>query len=129
MLALLKTVHVGRIAFTYHDLPGIQAVSHVIDGGDMIIRSHGRPPVITPTRAGTVVLAYEADAIDPRTFAGWRVTVTGSAGLVRDPDEIAHYQSVLPPWPVSSGTSQFIRLHPGFMSGYRFLGSNDERPA
>jgi hypothetical protein len=122
-LNLLATVRVGRVAFSYRALPAVQLVTHVIDHGDIVFRCHGRPPVIPPVRAGNVVLAYEADDIDPGTFAGWRVTVTGSAGLVRDPAEVAHYRSVLPPWPPGNGAGQFIRLHPGLMSGYRFLGS------
>ncbi len=129
VLGLLTTVSVGRIAFSYRDLPAVQLVSHVVDGGDVVIRSHGQPPVISPVRTGNVVLAYEADVFDTRTFAGWRVTVTGSAGLRRDPDEIAHFQSVMASWPVGNGIGQFIRLHSGFMSGYRFLGPGGERPA
>lgn len=125
VLSLLATVRVGRVAFSYRALPAVQLVSHVIDRGDIVFRSHGRPPVIAPARSGNVVLAYEADVIDPRTFAGWRVTVTGSAGLVRDPGEAAHYRSVLPSWPAGNGAGQFIRLHPGLMSGYRFLGPGD----
>lgn len=126
---LLATVHVGRVAYTYRALPGIQAVSHLIDHGDVIIRSHGRPPVISPARAGTVILAYEADTIDPETFSGWRVTVTGHAGLIRDPDEIARYHRALPAWPISNSTGQLIRLSPGLMSGYRFLGLTGSPPA
>jgi hypothetical protein len=122
VLGLLATVRVGRIAYRDRALPGIQVVSHVIDGGDIIIRSHGRPPVVPPTVAGNVVLAYEADVIDPETFAGWRVTVTGNAGLIRDPGDVARYHRVLPLWPVAVGTGQLIRLHPGLMGGYRFLG-------
>lgn len=125
VLSLLATVSVGRVAFSYRALPAVQLVSHVIDGGDIVFRSHGRPPVISPARAGNVVLAYEADVLDPGTFAGWRVTVTGSAGLIRDPGEVAHCQSVLPSWPAGDGAGQFIRLHPGLMSGYRFLGPGD----
>ena len=67
--------------------------------------------------------------IDPETFAGWRVTVTGNAALIRDQGDVARYHRVLPPWPVSSGTSQLICLHPGLMGGYRFLGPDSERPA
>ena len=121
-LRLLAAVHVGRVAYTYRALPGIQAVSHLIDHGDVIIRSHGRPPVISPAQAGIVVLAYEADAIDPDTFSGWRVTVTGNAALIRDADEVARYHQALPTWPIINGTGQLIRLHPGLMNGYRFPG-------
>ena len=41
VLGLLATVHIGRIAYRDRALPGIQLVSHVIDDGDIIIRSHG----------------------------------------------------------------------------------------
>jgi hypothetical protein len=82
--------------------------------------------VISPTRTGTVVLAYEADVIDPGNFSGWRVTVTGHAGLIRDPDEIARYHRALPAWPIINSTGQLIRLHPGLMNGYRFLGLDDD---
>jgi hypothetical protein len=59
--------------------------------------------------------------------AGWRVTVTGNAGLIRDQGEVARYHRALPLWPVSNGTGQLIRLHPGLMGGYRFLGADGER--
>jgi Pyridoxamine 5'-phosphate oxidase len=77
--------------------------THVVDGGDVIIRSQGRSPVISPVSAGEVVLAYEAGAVDPRTLRGWSVTVTGSAALVGDVEEMARYDRVLPRWPGSGG--------------------------
>ena len=127
-LGLLATVHLGRIAYIDRALPSIQAVSHMIEHGDLIIRSHGRPPIISPARTDNAVLAYEADAIDPETFFGWRVTVTGQAGLIREPDEVARYQHTLPPWPVGSGAGQFIRLRPSIVTGYRFLGPENQPP-
>jgi Pyridoxamine 5'-phosphate oxidase len=127
-LGLLATVHVGRVGYSHRSLPAIQVVSHVIDGGDIVFRCHGRPPVISPARPGSVVLAYEADDIDPETFTGWRVTATGSAGLVRDPREAVRLDRLLPPWPVGNDTGQLIRLHPGMMSGYRFLGPRGRPP-
>jgi len=43
-LALLGTVHLGRIAYTDRALPGIQVVSHMIDDGDIISAvTAGRP--------------------------------------------------------------------------------------
>lgn len=121
VLPLLGTVRIGRIAYMHRALPSVQAVSHMIDNGSIIIKTHGRPPAISPAGSGTAILAYEADAIDPETFSGWRVTVTGQATLVRDHEQIARYQQVLPPWP-SSGQGQYIRLQPSILTGYRFLG-------
>jgi hypothetical protein len=34
-----------------------------------------------------------------------------------------------PAWPISNGTGQLIRLSPGLMSGYRFLGLSGVPPA
>lgn len=127
-LGLLAAVHVGRVGYSHRSLPAIQLVSHVIDGGDVVFRSHGRPPVIVPARAGSVVLVYEADDIDPETFTGWRVTVTGSADLLRDPREAARLDRLLPPWPVGNDTGQLVRLLPGMISGYRFLGPRGRSP-
>ena len=122
VLGLLSTVRVGRVAFSHRALPGIQVVSHVIDVGDIVFRSHGRPPVIPPGRAGPVVLAYEADDVDPQTFTGWRATVTGVAKMIRSPREVAHLDGLLPAWPVAGGSGLLVRLHPGTLSGYRFQG-------
>jgi hypothetical protein len=122
VLGLLSMVRVGRVAYSYRALPGIQVVSHVIDLGDIVFRSHGRPPVIPPGRAGPVVLAYEADDVDPQTFTGWRATVTGVANLIRSPREVARLDGLLPPWPVAGGGGLLVRLHPGTLSGYRFMG-------
>jgi hypothetical protein len=44
-----------------------------------------------------VVVAYEADVIDPDTHVGWSVVATGYAGLVTDQAELDHYQGRLQP--------------------------------
>jgi len=121
VLRLLATVRAGRVAYVDQALPGIQVATHVVDGGEVIIRSQGRSPVISPVSAGEVVLAYEAGAVDPRTLRGWSVTVTGSAALVGDVEEMARYDRVLPRWPGSGGGGQLIRVCPGRVSGYRVV--------
>jgi hypothetical protein len=128
VLRLLSTVQMGRVGYTHRALPGIQLVSHVIDLDDIVFRSHGRPPVVPPDRAGPVVLAYEADAVDPESFTGWRVTVSGVAKLVRRPRELARLNRLLPPWPVGGGGGLLVRLHPGILNGYRFLGPASRLP-
>ncbi|HEY2269910.1 MAG TPA: pyridoxamine 5'-phosphate oxidase family protein [Streptosporangiaceae bacterium] len=122
VLGLLSMVRLGRVAYSHRALPAVQIVSHVIDQGDIVFRCHGKPPVIPPGQGGPVVLAYEADDVDPEKFTGWRVTVTGLAKLVRRPQEVARLNGLLPPWPVNGGGCRLVRLHPGMLSGYRFLG-------
>ncbi len=123
----MGSVHLGRIAYSYRALPAVQVASHVLDGGDIVARSHGHSPVVSPAYGAGVVVAYEADVIDPGTFCGWSVTVTGYAGLIRDPDEVIRWDRALPLWPAAGG-SQLIRLHPSLVSGYRFAGPGGEPP-
>jgi Pyridoxamine 5'-phosphate oxidase len=122
VLRLLADARLGRVAYSDRGLPGVQVVSHVVDRGDVVFRCHGQPPVIAPGR-GYVVLAYEADAVDPGTLTGWRVTVTGSAALVRRGNEVARLDGLLPSWPAGADGGHLVRLHPGVLSGYRFVAA------
>ena len=65
----------GKISFTLDALPTIRPVNHVVDQGDVIVRGHRGVDVVLKAAAGKVV-AYPADAIDPRTYVGWSVTLT-----------------------------------------------------
>lgn len=117
-LRLLSTVPLGRIVFTMHALPAIRLVNHLVDGEDIIIRSHSGAAVVSAASAPqSVVVAYEADAVDPEDHHGWSVTVTGTAHLVTDPDQVAFYNSALTPW-VTGNMDQVIRVHPGIAHGY-----------
>jgi hypothetical protein len=58
-LRLVASVPVGQIVFSYRALPAIEVAGHVVDDDDIVIRCHGRPPVISPACA-RVVVAYEA---------------------------------------------------------------------
>jgi hypothetical protein len=73
-LHLLGSVSLGRIVFTQQALPAIRPVNHVLDDGDIIIRSHeGAALVAHTTQADTpgVVVAYEATPSTPTpTSAG-----------------------------------------------------------
>ena len=44
-----------------------------------------------------VVVAYEADTIDPATHLGWSVVATGYARLVTDPEEPARHRRLMHP--------------------------------
>ncbi|MFF9624635.1 pyridoxamine 5'-phosphate oxidase family protein [Streptomyces griseosporeus] len=120
-LRLLGGVSFGRIVFTRQALPTIRPVNHVLDGGDIVIRTHESGALTTRTRqAGGpgVVVAYEADDIDPDTHLGWSVVVTGYARLVTDPAELARYQRLLRPW-VDRAMDHAVRIRPDLITGIR----------
>jgi hypothetical protein len=117
-IRLLSTVPLGRIAFTHRALPAIRAVSHIVEDGNIIIRSHyGSPVISAASLARGVVVTYEAGDIDADAHLGWTVTVTGNAHLVDDLGESSRYQQELEPWTADEG--QVIRVHPEIVSGYR----------
>ncbi|WP_367325253.1 pyridoxamine 5'-phosphate oxidase family protein [Streptomyces sp. HUAS ZL42] len=124
-LRLLGSVSFGRIVFTRHALPTIRPVNHVLDNGDIVIRTHEGAALTARTR-GTgdqgVVVAYEADAIDPDTHLGWSVVVTGYARLVTDKDELARYQTLLRPW-MDRTMDYAVRIRPDLVTGIRLAAA------
>ncbi|MFD5573861.1 pyridoxamine 5'-phosphate oxidase family protein [Streptomyces cadmiisoli] len=120
-LRLLAGVSVGRIVFTRRALPTVRPVNHVMDGGAIVIRTHeGAALTLHARDAGAtgVVVAYEADSIDPDTHLGWSVVVTGYASLVTDAEELARYRSMLHPW-VQQTMDYAVRIRPGLVTGIR----------
>ncbi|TQE17642.1 pyridoxamine 5'-phosphate oxidase family protein [Streptomyces ipomoeae] len=120
-LRLLGSVSLGRIVFTQHALPTARPVNHILDDGDIIIRTHEGSALTSHARHANgsgVVVAYEADAIDPDAHLGWSVVVTGYARLITDPDELARYQALLHPW-VKQTMDYAVRIHPDLVTGIR----------
>ncbi|HEX7661194.1 MAG TPA: pyridoxamine 5'-phosphate oxidase family protein [Pseudonocardiaceae bacterium] len=117
-LRLLASLSVGRIAFTADALPQIRVVNHVVDNGDVIIRSHVGAAIISTNRQ---VVCYEADAVDPETRAGWSVIVTGIAQVIDNPSEIARYEGRVEPWLEDVPMDYVIRIRPEIVTGYRIV--------
>jgi hypothetical protein len=120
-LRLLGSVSLGRIVFTRDALPAIRPVNHILDHGDIIIRTHdGAALTNTADGGGTagVVVAYEADSIDPDSRLGWSVVATGYAHLVTDPAELSRYQQILEPW-VEQAMDYAVRIHPEVVTAFR----------
>jgi nitroimidazol reductase NimA-like FMN-containing flavoprotein (pyridoxamine 5'-phosphate oxidase superfamily) len=126
-LQLLGDVALGRIAFTVDALPTIRPVNHAVDQDDVIVRGHRGVDVVLKAAASKVV-AYSADAIDPRTYAGWSVTLTGVAQLVDNPAELARHPSIVRPWGTDE-ESYVIRIHPEVVTGFEVLEGVEELPA
>ncbi|MFD2420438.1 pyridoxamine 5'-phosphate oxidase family protein [Amycolatopsis pigmentata] len=122
-LKLLAGVGFGRIVFTEHALPAIRPINHVIDDGDVIIRSHAGAALNSSVNT---VVAYEADDIDPLTHTGWSVIVTGIARAVTDPDAITRYERILRPW-VDHAMDRVLRIHPEFVTGFTLTDGTEGR--
>ncbi|WP_329249103.1 pyridoxamine 5'-phosphate oxidase family protein [Streptomyces sp. NBC_01478] len=118
-LRLLGSVSLGRIVFTRHALPTVRPVNHVLDHGDIVIRTHEGSALISRTQPADgpgVVVAYEADLIDPDSHLGWSVVVTGYAQRVTDPGELARCEALVRPW-VETNMAHTIRIRPDLVTG------------
>jgi len=119
-LRLLGSVSLGRIVFTHQALPAIRPVNHFMDSEDIIVQLHDGATlasIVTPTQATGVVVAYEADVIDPETHIGWSVVVTGYAHLVTDEGELARFAARLRPWVQHPAMNSALRIRPDLVTG------------
>lgn len=124
-LRLLGSVSLGRIVFTQRALPAIRPVNHMVDDEAVVVRLHDGATlasIAAPAGSPGIVVAYEADVIDPETHLGWSVVVTGYAELVVDPAELRRYEGLLRPW-VAPDTpmSHALRIHPDLVTGFRLV--------
>lgn len=129
-LRLLGSVSLGRIVFTWQALPTVRPVNHALDSGDIVIRTHEGAALTSHAEEGDgtgVVVAYEADVIDPDTHLGWSVVVTGYAQLVTDPVELDRIRELLQPWAPIEGMDQAVRIRPELVAGFRLTESSETR--
>ncbi|MEV8527210.1 pyridoxamine 5'-phosphate oxidase family protein [Streptomyces sp. NPDC052000] len=129
-LRLLGSVSLGRIVFTRHALPTVRPVNHVLDDGEIVIRTHEGAALSSHARQGGaegVVVAYEADSIDPDTHFGWSVVVTGYARLITDPGEVARYRTMLSPWGTET-MDHTVRIRPDLVTGLRLTPHGIDQP-
>jgi hypothetical protein len=125
----LGSVEVGRIFFTSHALPAVRPVNHLVDDGAVIICSHEGSAIAATTYTGRgVVVAYEADQLDPVTRAGWSVVVTGIAHLLDDMQMARRYRDRLRPW-VTGPLNQVIRITPEIVTGFTLAAAPPPAPA
>ncbi|MFF5336186.1 pyridoxamine 5'-phosphate oxidase family protein [Streptomyces sp. NPDC013181] len=121
-LRLLGSISLGRIVFTQAALPAIRPVNHFMDGEDIIVQLHDGATltsIVTPAHAAGVVVAYEADVIDPETHVGWSVVVTGYAHRVTDEGQLARFAARLRPWVQHPAMNSALRIRPDLVTGLR----------
>jgi len=119
---LLRSVSLGRIVFTWHAMPAIRPVNHLVEDEAIIVRSHLGSAIVARTTADDgAVVCYEADELDPVRHTGWSVIATGMARLVRDPAAITRYEQLLEPW--AAGQMDYvIAVRPQVITGIRLVG-------
>ncbi len=127
-LSLLASASYGRVVFTRDALPAIRPVNHLVDGGVVVVRTQLVSRVTDKVRSDPdVVVAYEADDIDPASQMGWSVVVTGIARPITDPERIARYEKLLRAWP--DRDVEVIGIEPTIVTGVRLVGVPDQEPA
>ena len=120
-LALLASVGYGRVVFTLHALPAIRPVNHLVDNGEIIIRTRLTAKIteaVTPPP--DTVVAYQADLIDPIERVGWSVVVTGIARPITDISRVARYEHLLHPW-ADRVMDTVIGIRPEISTGFRLV--------
>ena len=129
-MSLLASVPYGRVVFTLAALPAIRPVNHVLDDGEVVIRTRrlaGISTVLAEHADGLdqqpdLVVAYEADLLDPVERTGWSVVVTGIARTISDPHRLARIGGRLLPW-VDSAMDTAIAITPEIVTGVRLTES------
>lgn len=127
-MRLLAGVDHGRVVFDHQALPTIRLVNHLVDDDQIIVRTRLTATVSTVVRLSNdagVVVAYEADELDPERRTGWSVVVTGWANTITDPEQIARYEQLLHPW-VNMTMDAMIAIRPEIVTGIRIV--DDETP-
>jgi hypothetical protein len=117
-LDLLQGVRVGRLVFSEDALPTVQPVNFRLWRNDLVIRVAGGAKLAAA--AHNVVVAFEADELDPDLRTGWSVTVVGLAQSITDVDELVELSGTfLQPW-VDGRRDHFVRIRTEKMTGRRF---------
>lgn len=120
-LSLLTTAPFGRLVFTEGALPAVLAVSFVVDGDRIVLRTRTGGS-ISQAVPGQVV-AFQADDLDPARRAGWSVTVVGRASRIEDRTELDRLARLpLAPW-LSGERRTVIAVDIGLVSGRRLGGA------
>ena len=116
--ALLRSVEVGRLAVVVDGQPEIFPINYLVDHGSIVFRTADGTKLTAALGEGNV--AFESDGFDAVVAEAWSVLVKGTAGEIRELDELVA-ASLLPLAPWHGGPKhRFVRIVPGQISGRRF---------
>ncbi|MHC5902916.1 pyridoxamine 5'-phosphate oxidase family protein [Streptomyces sp. S6] len=109
---LLEGSSLGRLMYPQRDLTVVRPARHVWECGRLVVRT----PVAATAVPATVT--YHVEEIRAVQGTGWTVTVSGSAEVLDDVDEAAHYRRTLSGW-AHGPHDTLLRLHPKTVTGFR----------
>jgi hypothetical protein len=112
-LRLLGSVPYGRVVFTDRALPAVRPVNHVVDGGDVIVRTHTGAAIL---RTVGQVVGYEADLVDEVPRLVWSVVVIGVVEVEDRAEAVARYERMLRPV-VDLPMDHVLRIRPQLVTG------------
>ena len=123
-LLLLSPSTVGRLALVDHGVPSVFPVNFHLDGRTVVFRTDERRK-LDLVDDGPV--AFEVDDLDPHTYTGWSVVMTGWAYEVKDPGGLAEMAKLRGrPWPTGP-KSHYVRMVPDTIEGRRIVQVDDAR--
>lgn len=118
-LELLATCQVGRVGTSIGALPVILPIHYVVFDHGVLFGTAAGTKLDAAVR-GTVV-AFEADAYDPESGAGWSVVLVGAASEITRPILLERAQAApLTPWPGARGAVHYFHIAAERISGRRF---------
>ena len=122
-LELLSHVRVGRLVFTEAALPAVHPVNFRMWRGDVVIRVGDGAKLETAMR--NLVVAFQADDLDPDLHMGWTVTVVGHVETITATDDLLEISGTfLRPW-VEGRRDHFLRIRTEKVTGRRLLAPDN----
>ena len=122
-LELLASAPLGRLVFTHQAMPAVRPVNHLLEGETIVVRATAGAAITSAAGRDGVVVAYEADAIDPVLQVGWSVIVVGTARLLTNELAVERYRERLQPW-LSGPIDDVITINAEVVTGYRMVEDN-----
>jgi nitroimidazol reductase NimA-like FMN-containing flavoprotein (pyridoxamine 5'-phosphate oxidase superfamily) len=120
---LLATAQLGRLALSHKALPFVLPVSSLLHDRRIVIQTTGGP-ILQAARFAPVV-AFEADDIEPCTYSGWSVVVTGQMRVVTDSAARRTYENSLGFPTITNKHRHFLTVTPRLVTGLQRLPMTD----
>jgi nitroimidazol reductase NimA-like FMN-containing flavoprotein (pyridoxamine 5'-phosphate oxidase superfamily) len=119
-LTLLATAPYGRIVFLRDGEPEIRPLAHIVDGGEVIVRTRLTAALAEEIEGADGLRAtFEADHVDLDRRQGWSVIVSGTAEIV-EPDRQARCKAMLRTM-LAATDDTCIAIRPKKVSGIRIV--------
>jgi nitroimidazol reductase NimA-like FMN-containing flavoprotein (pyridoxamine 5'-phosphate oxidase superfamily) len=121
-LSLIRSKHVGRIAWCGVRGPQVLPVNYVVTDDDAVLFRTSPHSQIAKALYETQA-AFQVDDADEFLQAGWSVLIVGTATYLRDPNDIPTDLDDRPtPW-AGGVRTMYIRVSPDVITGRRVVAA------